>query len=157
MLLLFPVVSSNLGKFHPLVIQIFFGPPLPLLWDSNHMHFRLFKVIPQLTDILFIFWILFSLLCFPLGSFCYWIKFINLFFFCPVSSTNYPNQYIFLLQFFISRNFIHIFLISSTSLLKFLNIYNIVIVIIIMSLSSDSNIFISSASVSINWFFYYGS
>lgn len=123
----------------------------PFLRVFNNMCIRLCDVVPQLTDVLFSFLILFSLCV------SFWIASITMpstsliFLFTMSNLSLIPPNVFFSSDTVLSLKveFQSIFL-YSMYLLSFLNVWNIVIIHALMSLSEYSNICVSSRLVSVD-------
>lgn len=133
--------------------HIFFCPCLSLV-NLNCTNFRPFDIIPQLTELVYIFSFFFSPSCLILDGFCHefynCILFVNIFPQCLIYYYPYP-VYIFLNTIvFITRNSIWSFknifqLLSIFS--NFLNIRNIIIINILIWLTTNFIIYTNSESV----------
>lgn len=139
------IVFNKLGKFTILFFQIFLLPPffLGALIMTVLGHLKLFH-----RHWCYLFSFCSFSLCFILGSFYdYILKYTNLSFFSVQSAIN-PIQCIFISDIVVSISsslilFLNIFLVSS-SLLK---LQNMVVIVVLMSLSINPNICVNSALV----------
>lgn len=123
------------------------------LWVFNNVCIRLCDVVPQLTDVLFSFLILFSL-CVSFWMASITIPSISRIFLFTMSNLSpIPLSVFFSSDIVLSLKveFESIFL-YSMYLLSFLNVWNIVIIHALISLSEYSNICVSSRLVSVDWF-----
>ena len=117
--------------------------------SSSYMYSGLFEIFPQLTDVLLVFLtLLFFSQCFILDH-VYFSHFANPFF-CNARFLLIPSSIFLILciVFFISKNLILVSLII-LYVSTFFNIWNIVVITVLIYLSVNSHIYFSFVSVSV--------